>query len=190
MDLRTPAHLAEGACFTAQITYTPPTYTSDGYQTYWQCSICDQCFFDEDGTHLIADERDMASLIVPRLTDPDNSSLQTSISTGLTSVPETVAQQYPTVDAIYQALVQAAQASNTSLKGIRTKAGILVRFTSMSPVCITYQIHTSTGADRTAAVGVSSPRTADSRRVALWSAACVCSAALLLSITVKKKKYA
>lgn len=27
-----------------QITYTPPTYTSDGYQTYWQCSICDQCF--------------------------------------------------------------------------------------------------------------------------------------------------
>lgn len=46
------------------------------------------------------------------------------------------------------------------------------------------------GADRTAAVGVSSPRTADSSRVALWSAACVCSAALLLSITVKKKKYA
>ena len=116
MDLRTPAHLAEGACFTVQITYTPPTYTSDGYQTYWQCSICDQCFFDEDGTHLIADERDMASLIVPRLTGPDNSSLQTSISPGLTSVPETVAQQYPTVDAIYQALVQAAQASNTSLK--------------------------------------------------------------------------
>ena len=77
-----------------------------------------------------------------------------------------------------------------TLKGTRTKAGILVRFTSMSPVCITYQIHTSTGADRTAAVGVSSPRTADSSRVALWSAACVCSAALLLSITVKKKKYA
>jgi len=51
-----------------------------------------------------------------------------------------------------------------------------------------------TGADRTAAVstavGVSSPRTAGSSRVALWSAACVCSAALLLSITVKKKKYA
>lgn len=50
------------------------------------------------------------------------------------------------------------------------------------------------GADRTAAVstavGVSSPRTADSSRVALWIAACVCSAALLLSITVKKKKYA
>lgn len=81
-----------------------------------------------------------------------------------------------------------------TLKGTRTKAGILVRFTSMSPVCITYQIHTSTGADRTAAVstavGVSSPRTADSSRVALWSAACVCSAARLLSITVKKKKYA
>lgn len=122
-------------------------------------------------------------------------------------MPETVAQQYPTVDAIYQALVQAAQASNTSLKqndgsvlldvtlqvrgddgtlttvapenfpaegvevllpypqgtnrsctfviihmitsgeragqietlkGTRTKGGILVRFTSMSPVCITY----------------------------------------------------
>ena len=205
----------------------------------------------------------MASLIVPRLTAPDNSSLQTSISTGLTSVPETVAQQYPTADAIYQALVQAAQASNTSLKqndgsvlldvtlqvrgddgtpttvapehfpaegmevllpypqgtncsctfvitymitsgeragqievlkGTRTKGGILVRFTSMSPVCITYQVHTSTGTDRTAAVdtavGVSSPRTADSSRVALWSAARVCSAALLLSITVKKKKYA
>lgn len=77
-----------------------------------------------------------------------------------------------------------------TLKGTRTKGGILVRFTSMSPVCITYQVHTSTGADRTAAVGVSSPRTADSSRVALWSAACVCSAALLLSITVKKKKYA
>lgn len=50
------------------------------------------------------------------------------------------------------------------------------------------------GTDRTAAVstavGVSSPRTADSSRVALWSAACVCSAARLLSITVKKKKYA
>lgn len=201
----------------------------------------------------------MVSLIVPRLTAPDNSSLQTSISTGLTSVPETVAQQYPTADAIYQALVQAAQASNTSLKqndgsvlldvtlqvrcddgtlttvapenfpaegvevllpyphgtnhsctfvithmitsgeragqievlkGTKTKDGILVRFTSMSPVCITYQVHTSTGADRTAAVGVSSPRTAGSSRVALWSAACVCSAALLLSITVKKKKYA
>ncbi len=205
----------------------------------------------------------MASLIVPRLTAPDNSSLQTSISIGLVSVPETVAQQYPTVDAIYQALVQAAQASNTSLKqndgsvlldvtlqvrgddgtlttvapenfpaegvevllpypqgtnrsctfvithmitsgkragqietlkGTKTKDGILVRFTSMSPVCITYQVHTSTGTDRTAAVdtavGVSSPRTADSSRVALWSAACVCSAALLLSITVKKKKYA
>ena len=205
----------------------------------------------------------MASLIVPRLTAPDNSSLQTSISTGLASGPETAAQQYPTVDAIYQALVQAAQASNTSLKqndgsvlldvtlqvrgddgtlttvapenfpaegmevllpypqgtdrsctfvithmitsgeragqietmkGTRTKGGILVRFTSMSPVCITYQVHTSTGTDRTAAVstavGVSSPRTADSSRVALWSAACVCSAALLLSITVKKKKYA
>lgn len=58
----------------------------------------------------------MVSLIVPRLTAPDNSSLQTSISTGLVSVPETVAQQYPTVDAIYQALVQAAQASNASLK--------------------------------------------------------------------------
>lgn len=58
----------------------------------------------------------MVSLIVPRLTAPDNSSLQTSISTGLTSVPEAVALQYPTVDAIYQALVQAAQASNTSLK--------------------------------------------------------------------------
>ena len=245
-----------------KIPYTPPTYTSDGYQTYWQCSICDQCFFDEDGTHLIADERDMASLIVPRLTDPGNSSLQTSISTGLTSVPETVAQQYPTVDAIYQALVQAAQGSNASLKqndgsvlldvtlqvrgddgtlttvapenfpaegvevllpypqgtdrsctfvithmitsgehagqietlkGIKTKDGILVRFTSMSPVCITYQTHTSTGADRTAAdtaVGVSSPKTADSSRVALWSAACVCSAALLLSMTVKKKKHA
>ena len=185
--------------------------------------------------------------------------MSTAISTGLTSVPETVAQQYPTVDAIYQALVQAAQASNTSLKqndgsvlldvtlqvrgddgtlttvapenfpaegvevllpypqgtnrsytfvithmitsgeragqietlkGTRTKDGILVRFTSMSPVCITYQVHTSTGTDRTTAVGVSSPRTADSSRVALWSAACVCSAALLLSITVKKKKYA
>lgn len=82
-----------------------------------------------------------------------------------------------------------------ALKGTRTKDGILVLFTSMSPVCITYQVHTSTGADRTAAVstaavGVSSPRTADSSRVALWSAACVCSAALLLSITVKKKKYA
>lgn len=77
-----------------------------------------------------------------------------------------------------------------TLKGTRTKDGILVRFTSMSPVCITYQVHTSTGADRTAAVGVSSPRTADSSRVALWSAARVCSAALLLSITVKKKKYA
>lgn len=80
------------------------------------------------------------------------------------------------------------------LKGTRTKGGILVRFTSMSPVCITYQVHTSTGTDRTAAVdtavGVSSPRTADSSRVALWSAARVCSAALLLSITVKKKKYA
>lgn len=245
-----------------KIPYTPPTYTSDGYQTYWQCSICGQCFFDEDGTHLIADERDMASLIVPRLTDPDNSSLQTSISTGLTSVPETVAQQYPTVDAIYQALVQAAQGSNASLKqndgsvlldvtlqvrgddgtlttvvpenfpaegvevllpypqgtdrsctfvithmitsgeragqietlkGIKTKDGILVRFTSMSPVCITYRAHTSTGADRTAAdtaVGVSSPKTADSSHVALWSAACVCSAALLLSMTVKKKKHA
>lgn len=188
-------------------------------------------------------------------------------TTGLASVPETVAQQYPTVDAIYQALVQAAQASNTSLKqndgsvlldvtlqvrcddgtlttvapenfpaegvevllsypqgtnrsctfvitymitsgeracqievlkGTRTKDGILVLFTSMSPVCITYQVHTSTGTDRTAAVdaavdaavGVSSPRTADSSRVALCSAACVCSAALLLSITVKKKKYA
>lgn len=193
--------------------------------------------------------------------------MTTAISAGLTSVPETVAQQYPTVDAIYQALVQAAQASNTSLKqndgsvlldvtlqvrgddgtlttvapenfpaegvevllpyphgtnhsctfvithmitsgeragqietlkGTRTKDGILVRFTSMSPVCITYQVHTSTGTDRTAAVdtavdaavGVSSPRTADSSRVALCSAACVCSAALLLSITVKKKKYA
>lgn len=80
------------------------------------------------------------------------------------------------------------------LKGTRTKDGILVRFTSMSPVCITYQVHTSTGPDRTAAVdaavGVSTPRTADSSRVALWSAACVCSAALLLYITVKKKKYA
>ena len=43
----------------------------------------------------------MASLIVPRLTAPDNPSLQTSISTGLVSVPETVAQQYPTADAIY-----------------------------------------------------------------------------------------
>ncbi len=77
-----------------------------------------------------------------------------------------------------------------TLKGTRAKGGILVRFTSMSPVCITYQVHTSTGADRTTAVGVSSPRTADSSRVALWSAARVCSAALLLSITVKKKKYA
>lgn len=80
-----------------------------------------------------------------------------------------------------------------TLKGTRTKAGILVRFTSMSPVCITYQVHTSTGADRTAAdtaVGVSSPRTADSSRVTLWSAARVCSAALFLSITVKKKKHA
>ena len=69
-----------------------------------------------------------------------------------------------------------------TLKGTRTKDGILVRFTSMSPVCITYQVHTSTGTDRTAAVdpavGVSSPRTADSSRVALWSAARVCSAAL------------
>lgn len=37
-----------------------------------------------------------------------------------------------------------------TLKGTRTKDGILVRFTSMSPVCITYQVHTSTGADRTA----------------------------------------
>lgn len=74
-----------------------------------------------------------------------------------------------------------------TLKGTSTKGGILVRFTSMSPVCITYQVHTSTGADRTAAVGVSSPRTADSSRVALWSAACVCSAALLLSITVKRR---
>lgn len=48
-----------------------------------------------------------------------------------------------------------------TLKGIKTKDGILVRFTSMSPVCITYQTHTSTGADRTAAdtaVGVSPPR--------------------------------
>lgn len=75
-----------------------------------------------------------------------------------------------------------------TMKGTRTKDGILVRFTSMSPVRITYQVHISTGADRTAAVdtavGVSSPRTADSSRVAL------CSAALLLSITVKKKKYA
>lgn len=82
-----------------------------------------------------------------------------------------------------------------TLKGTSTKDGILVLFTSTSPMCITYQVHTSTGADRTAAVstaavGVSSPRTADSSRVALWSAACVCSAALLLSITVKKKKYA
>lgn len=37
-----------------------------------------------------------------------------------------------------------------TLKGTRTKDGILVLFTSMSPVCITYQVHTSTGTDRTA----------------------------------------
>ena len=73
-------------------------------------------------------------------------------------------------------------------KGTRPKDGLRVRFTSMSPVCITYQVHTSTAADT--AVGVSSPKTADSSRVALWSAACVCGAALLLSMTVKKKKHA
>lgn len=39
-----------------------------------------------------------------------------------------------------------------TLKGTRAKDGILVLFTSTSPVCITYQVRTSTGADRTAAV--------------------------------------
>ena len=97
-----------------------PTYTEDGHTAYWECEICHAAFKDQAGTQPIEDE---AEIRIPKLDVPasDNEpaapskTLETVVSAGLDKVPESVSGQYPTTDAVYQALAAASLAADPSL---------------------------------------------------------------------------
>ena len=97
-----------------------PTYTEDGHTAYWECEICHAAFKDQAGTQPIEDE---AEIRIPKLDVPasddepaaPSKTLETVVSAGLDKVPESVSGQYPTTDAVYQALAAASLAADPSL---------------------------------------------------------------------------
>ena len=84
-----------------------PTSDSYGYIAHWRCTRCNMRFLDAAGNNPVEDEE---QILLPPLT-PSQPAEQTRVeSSTLQTVPETVAAQYPTVEAVQNALTEAASA--------------------------------------------------------------------------------
>ncbi len=95
-------------------TEQAPTYESDGHLAYWECEVCRRMFHDADGNQEIGDWEE----IVLRLT------METAIE-DLETVPETVAEKYPTVEDILKALLEKALSGNSALKKENTNSVLM-----------------------------------------------------------------
>lgn len=83
-----------------------PTSDSYGYIAHWRCTRCDMRLLDAAG-NVPADEEQL--LLSPL--DPNQPEEQTQVkSSALQTVPATVAEQYSTVEAVQNALTEAASA--------------------------------------------------------------------------------
>ena len=93
-----------------KVEATPATADKDGNKEYWQCKNCDNKFFDADGRNPVQDEND---IILGKVVTVN----------ALTSVPETVASTYTSVEAVNNALQQAAIKADATL--VKEQAGIV-----------------------------------------------------------------
>ena len=97
-----------------EIPAADPTGNEDGVRQHWHCTVCGSRFWDPDGTDYVENEAD---LILPgQGGDSPAEELRTDVSFGLAEVPESVADLYPTAEAVYGALVDAAVGANPSLR--------------------------------------------------------------------------
>ena len=99
-----------------------PTYESEGNWAYWECEVCHSIYRDAEGTEII---EDWEEIVRPRLDPEEPSSMETTIKEGLNEVPEAVAAQYPTVEDIYKALLEAALSGNSAMKKENTNSVLL-----------------------------------------------------------------
>ena len=90
-----------------------PTYESEGNWAYWECEVCHSMYRDAEGTEVI---ENWDEIVRPKLEPEEPSSMETTIKEGLNEVPEEVAAQYPTVEDIYKALMEAALSGNSAMK--------------------------------------------------------------------------
>ena len=99
-----------------------PTYESEGNWAYWECEVCHSMYRDAEGTEVI---ENWDEIVRPKLEPEEPSSMETTIKEGLNEVPEAVAAQYPTVEDIYKALLEAALSGNSAMKKENTNSVLL-----------------------------------------------------------------
>ena len=99
-----------------------PTYESEGNWAYWECEVCHSMYRDAEGTEVI---ENWDEIVRPKLEPEEPSSMETTIKEGLNEVPEAVAAQYPTVEDIYKALLEAALSGNSAIKKENTNSVLL-----------------------------------------------------------------
>ena len=105
-----------------------PTYEEDGYTAFWECKDCGMAFKDAEGLIVI---ENIEEILLPKLEQPEkptkkpDESQRVEISSGLQEVPEGVTNQYPSVDSVYKALVNAAAVSDANLDAENIKSVLL-----------------------------------------------------------------
>ncbi len=105
-----------------------PTYEEDGYTAFWECKDCGIAFKDAEGLIVI---ENIEEILLPKLEQPEkptkkpDESQRVEISSGLQEVPEGVTNQYPSVDSVYKALVNAAAVSDANLDAENIKSVLL-----------------------------------------------------------------
>ena len=105
-----------------EVSEKAPTYESDGNWAYWECEVCHSIYRDAEGTEVI---ENWDEIVRPKLDPEEPSSMETTIKEGLNEVPEAVAAQYPTVEDIYKALLEAALSGNSAMKKENTNSVLL-----------------------------------------------------------------
>ena len=141
-------HEPTGSHTLTMIPEKEPTYEEDGYRSHWYCQVCGLLFSDAAGTMPIENEDE---LILPKLTDNPDESQQVIITSGEKAGEIEILPCTPEPD------------------------GLRVRFTSLSPVCITYQ-------EKAAPV-----QAGDTSCTALWAALLLVSASALALLLLKQK---
>lgn len=99
-----------------------PTYESEGNWAYWECEVCHSIYRDAEGTEMI---ESWDEIVRPKLEPEESSSMETTIKEGLNEVPEAVAEQYPTVEEIHEALLEKAFSGNAAMKEENTGSMLL-----------------------------------------------------------------
>ncbi|MGN0968564.1 MAG: S-layer homology domain-containing protein, partial [Oscillospiraceae bacterium] len=89
-----------------QIPAKAPTYWEDGYKTFWACSDCGAAYLDAAGTTPVTEEN-VGEVLLPRLETEEEQRADVS---AVEEVPASIAEEYETVDDVYQALFSVAVA--------------------------------------------------------------------------------